>query len=217
MPKLQGGQARVLSQDEFEVLLQVIGTTIHAKRDILMMRLSYNLGLRAVEIAGLKISDVLNLDGTVVSELRITKTKRTKKKNGSDEKEAKTRTLQLPDPRENNRIQQAILDYIEERKKYCAKQRIDFDLNSPLILSQWNNRFTNKGITQRCATLYKLAEFERASSHSGRRSFATVLQNMGATLAEIKYAMGHENIATTILYIDSNPDKQRELFTKITY
>lgn len=50
--------------------------------------------------------------------------------------------------------------------------------------------------------------------HALRHSFATNLQLKGASVAEIKEMMGHNNIATTERYLHGFDDKMRELFEK---
>ena len=59
-------QAKVLTQTEIKRLLRVVSTTKHAARNRLVVMLSYMAGLRACEIAALKVGDVINelKDGT---------------------------------------------------------------------------------------------------------------------------------------------------------
>ena len=59
-------QARVLTHAEIKRLLRVVSTTKHAARNRLVVMLSYMAGLRACEIAALKVGDVINelKDGT---------------------------------------------------------------------------------------------------------------------------------------------------------
>ncbi|ENG0264612.1 site-specific integrase, partial [Burkholderia multivorans] len=49
--------------------------------------------------------------------------------------------------------------------------------------------------------LYKAAGL-RASSHSGRRTFATRLLGRGATIEQVKLLLGHESIDDTRRYIE---------------
>jgi integrase/recombinase XerD len=57
--------------------------------------------------------------------------------------------------------------------------------------------------------LYGAVGIEGASSHSGRRNFATSLSAKGISLRVIMRAMGHKNLATTILYVDASDDMLR--------
>ena len=58
------------------------------------------------------------------------------------------------------------------------------------------------------------AGFEGFYPHALRHSFATDLQRRGASVAEIKEMMGHENIATTERYMHGFDGRMRELFDK---
>ena len=52
-------------------------------------------------------------------------------------------------------------------------------------------------------------EVDGASSHSGRRTFATNLANQGTGIRVLMRLMGHRNISTTAVYIDANDDMLR--------
>ncbi len=55
------GQAKVLSNDEFDALLQEIEKHRHPEKNALIMQLSFKLGLRVQEIALLRIREVAEL------------------------------------------------------------------------------------------------------------------------------------------------------------
>jgi len=44
-----------------------------------------------------------------------------------------------------------------------------------------------------------------ASSHSGRRTFATKLIENGVAITNVQKLLGHKSIQTTTLYIQENP------------
>ena len=69
--------------------------------------------------------------------------------------------------------------------------------------------FTANTLTQFFLTLYARAGIEGASSHSGRRSFATALAAKGTGIRVLMRLMGHRNIAVTATYIDANDDMLR--------
>jgi integrase/recombinase XerD len=58
-------------------------------------------------------------------------------------------------------------------------------------------------------TLDARAGVEGASSHSGRRSFATALASKGTGNRMLMRLMGHRNIAVTANHIDANDDVLR--------
>ena len=59
MPQL--GKARVPTEAELKRLFGVTRAGNHAKRNAAMLAVSYRLGFRAKEIAGLRVKDVLNI------------------------------------------------------------------------------------------------------------------------------------------------------------
>jgi integrase/recombinase XerD len=202
MPKLTKGQAAVLMPDELKRLLRVISTTNYAKRDTLLILMSFGLGLRVLELAALKISDVLNDNAKVKEVISLTKTKLLKQRNAY-----------ISDPR----IKKAIIDYIEERKEHAAKKRLTFSLCHPLFLSKKGSHFTNKTLQKRFEHLYKMAGIEKASSHSGRRTFATNLIQQGVDIKSVCTLMGHANINMTALYVQDNPIRLKRIAAKALY
>ena len=52
------------------------------------------------------------------------------------------------------------------------------------------------------ANLFKLADIQQASTHSLRRTFATVLNDNATNVFAIQKLMRHKNIATTMLYVN---------------
>ena len=65
-------QAKTLTQAELEQILAYISTRKFPLRNRVMLLTGYLSGMRVGEIASLKISDVMNLDGTVKAEIRLT-------------------------------------------------------------------------------------------------------------------------------------------------
>jgi integrase/recombinase XerD len=70
--------------------------------------------------------------------------------------------------------------------------------------------FTANTLAQYFHSLYRGAGIDGASSHSGRRSFATALASRGVGVRVLMRAMGHRNISTTIGYIDASDDMLRK-------
>ena len=69
-------------------------------------------------------------------------------------------------------------------------------------------------IRNRLRRVFFEAGFTDFYPHSLRHSFATDLQRRGASVAEIKEMIGHENIATTERYLHGFDGKMKELFDK---
>lgn len=189
-------QAAVLTASEFKRLLKVIAMSPFSKRDTLLVLMSFGLGLRAIELAGLKIKDVVNEQGLVKDTIYLTKTKSNK-----------PREAYLSDPR----IKNAIEDYLNERRQTARIRRKDYHPRQPLFMSQKNDHFSNKTLSKRFAFLYKEAGIERASSHSGRRTFATNLIEQGTDIKAVSTLMGHASIQMTALYIQDNPERLKKI------
>lgn len=57
--------------------------------------------------------------------------------------------------------------------------------------------------------LYLAAGIEGASSHSGRRTFATRLIEKGVDIKAVSVLMGHSSVAMTARYVEDNPERLR--------
>jgi integrase/recombinase XerD len=180
------GQAPYLTAD---VLDQAIAACdgIHALRDRAILMVSHYLGLRAKEIAALSLADLLDRDSQMKTRILLTRTK------GDIPREvylvhAGTR--------------KAIGDYLTDRRVNGWLGRTD----APLFRSQKGQHFSANSLQRHIAHLYDKAGID-ASSHSGRRSFATRLLEAGASIYDIQRLMGHSSITTTQLYFSSSPER----------
>ena len=64
-------QAKVVTQVELDQVLRYVSTKRYAKRDRCLLLTSFWSGMRVGEIAQLKMGDVVNEDGTIKSEIRL--------------------------------------------------------------------------------------------------------------------------------------------------
>ena len=69
--------------------------------------------------------------------------------------------------------------------------------------------FTANTLTQHFLALYKNVGIEGASSHSGRRTYATTMASKGVGVRVLMRALGHRNISTTMQYVDASDDMIR--------
>lgn len=183
------GQARVLDEKELKQVLNVTAIGGHAKRNVAVVVLSNYLGLRAKELAALRINDVTDENGVIKKVLRLV---------AAYTKNSKHRDLSL----ENRTVIKAISDYIAERKK---RDGAVFNVAAPLFRSQKGSAFSANAMTRLLCNIYSSAGFSNASSHSGRRSLITKLAYSGIDLNSIRQIAGHSSISTTQRYIDDNP------------
>lgn len=154
------------------------------KRDQALVLVSHFLGLRVKEMASLRISDVLQ-NGELVETIRLLK---------SMTKGNKFREAYLM----NADTRQILLEYLMERKNAQP--------HDPLFLSQKGGAFSPNSLQRQLARIYAKAGI-KASSHSGRRSFATRLIQNGVDPNTIRELMGHTSILTTQLYFFTSPER----------
>lgn len=155
----------------------------NVRRDRAILYLSHYLGLRAKELAGLTVADVLDPNTGIREVVRLFKTK------GNKFRES---FLVNPDAREALRL-------------YLATRGLRH-LDTPLFLSQKGGAFSPNTMQRLMANLYKKAAV-KASSHSGRRSFAIRLNEAGIDIYAIMVMMGHSSISTTQTYLATSPER----------
>ena len=69
--------------------------------------------------------------------------------------------------------------------------------------------FSSQTIQNLFRKLYEAAGIQNASSHSGRRSFITLLSEKGVSVRIIQELARHAHLNTTARYIDVSADKLR--------
>jgi integrase/recombinase XerD len=186
-------QEKVLNQEEVKRLLKIAKTTRHADRNIIVVLLSYLAGLRACEIASLKVGDVFSWQNDktweVEQEIRL---------DSSQTKGSKTQTVVL-----NSKLRAELREYLQKRPHLRQNPE------SPLLVTQKRTGFSSQTIQNLFCTLYQSAGIQNASSHSGRRSFITALSEKGVSVRVIQELARHSSMATTKRYIDVSADKLR--------
>jgi integrase/recombinase XerD len=180
-------QASVLTDNETRRVFRIIETTRHADRNRLGFVLSIYAGLRVGEIAALSVGDVATHEGQARREIKL---------GAHQTKGSKGRTVVL-----SNRVKSEIDAHLKSRPHPHH--------DAPLIASQRNGRaFTNVSLSMLFKEIYEAAGI-RTSSHSGRRTFATRLNDKGVGMRTIQKLMGHRHIGTTALYCDVSEDTLR--------
>jgi integrase/recombinase XerD len=173
-------QASVLSESEIRRVFRIIETTRHAERNRLAFVLSIYSGLRVGEIAALAINDVATLNGDARREIKL---------GAHQTKGSKGRIVVL-----SERVRREIATLLKNKPLR--------DPRSPLIASQRNGRaFSNVSLSMLFKEIYETVDI-RTSSHSGRRTFATRLNEKGVGMRTIQKLMGHRHIGTTSLYCE---------------
>lgn len=180
-------QAQVLTEKDMKRVMVQIARSAFPERNRCAMQLSWLAGMRVGEIAALSVSDVVDADGNVRSEIQL---------KAAQTKGDKGRTVLL-----NAQAQAEIAFYVR-----TLKQATPFD---PLFRSRVGKRFSANSLCQVFLRIYDAAGLDRATSHSGRRTFITTLAHKGVSVRVLAELAGHRSIATTQRYIELNENVLR--------
>ena len=182
---LKMAQARTINEKQAKTMFAFLSTQRNAISNQAMFALSYYCGLRAKEIASLKVGDVLKADGSIkdVADLSAEQTK------GSNGREF----------------------YINKH----AKQHIAALIKSmpvvephfPLLQVMGKRKaFSANGIAIAMRNIYNDAGFTGCSSHTGRRSAISQLANKGVGIRIIQKFSGHRQLQSVQHYLDANEE-----------
>ena len=149
-----------------------------------MVMLSYCAGLRACEIASLRISELLESDG-----------------------EAKHTILLERWQTKGTQRQRAVVSELlrKEITQYVRELRVKAPADAPLLASQKGGAFTSQTIQQVFRNLYEQVRMDGASSHRGRRTMLTKLAERGVHARVIQQISRHSSLAATHRYIEVSP------------
>ena len=182
-------QAKTLTPAEVRRVMDFIATRPHAARNRAMLLMTHQAGMRVGEVAALRYCDVLNGDGSIRDEIHLS-AEQTKGKH--------SRTVFV-----NTKMRKELALYVIEVPPKDKSLALFYTQKEP------KRGFTANTLSQFFQVLYKAVGLEGASSHSGRRTFATTLASKGVGVRVLMRAMGHRNISTTIGYIDASDDMLR--------
>ncbi|MCJ2013921.1 tyrosine-type recombinase/integrase [Methylobacterium sp. J-076] len=181
-------QARVPTEAEFRRLVAVVSQGKLGPRNRMALMLSYLAGLRVGEIASLRRSDLLDGDGKVREQLRLS---------AAVTKGGHARVVFL-----NARLR-------KEVEQYQCTLAQPVDLLQPLLITHKRSAFSANTLCQLMRGWYDLAGLDGGSSHSGRRWFITRLAHAGISPKAIMMLAGHRHLSTTQRYIDVNDEMMR--------
>jgi len=180
-------QAKTLTNAELDQVLGYISSRKFALRNRVLLLTGYWSGMRVGEIASLTISDVVNADGTIKAEIRLS---------AEQTKGRHPRTVFLPE-----KLRAELAHFVEFRRP--------FEFDQPFFTTASGKGFTANVLTQHFFWLFRDAGIAGASSHTMRRSFITNLANKGIGVRILASLAGHRSIAVTQKYIDVNDDMKR--------
>ena len=190
-------QARLLTQVERRRLHSVISSQRHAVRNHTAVALSFYAGLRACEIAALRVGDVFDAAGAVLDTIHMS----------AHQTKGNASSTALV----NSKLRKALQKYADAYPQRIAQP------SSPLIFSAQGGGFTAQTMVNLFQHLYKIAGITGASSHSGRRQFVTELADKGINARVIQALARHSHLNTTMRYIDLNENKLRSAVELVDY
>ena len=178
-------QATTLTSKEIKRVIQAIKLRKYAERDLTIFYFGLYSGLRAKELASLRVGNVYTTEGAVRDTFVLQK---------EQTKGSKARIVyvssSLKKVLENYRTQISV----EEKDTY-------------LFQTRKSKCFSANTMSQLFLNIFKSAQLNDASSHSMRRTFITELAHKGINVRVLQQLAGHSDISTTQRYIDYN-DKQ---------
>ena len=148
---------------------------------------SFLAGLRAKEIAALKITDVYGDDGLIRDEFVL---------NSIQTKGRKARRVFI-----STKLKRELAVYfkLETPNSHCEA----------LFKSQKGTGFNANTMCQLFLNIYNDCGIDGASSHSGRRSLLTNLAARGVGVRVLAEIAGHSSITITQKYLDVNDEQMR--------
>lgn len=188
-------KAPVLTEVQFRQVVAVARTHDQAKRNVALLYFSIALGLRAKEMSQLLVRDVLLPDGTIKDEVLLTRT---------TTKGGRQRLVYLT----NRHVCKALSAYLDERRQM---EVMPLNPLAPLFKSRKGAGFTPNTMQMLFKRMYRSAGVDQASSHSGRRTFATSLIESGVDIKAVSSLMGHASVSMTARYVDENPLRLRRI------
>ena len=178
-------QAATLSDVQMKRAIRYCQTRRYVTRDTTILLFSLYTGLRAKEIAALRVGDVYDDVGSVRTQFTLS---------AAQTKGARTRTVFVNKP------------MAQQLSTYRAWRSTD-DAAAALFPSQKGGHFSANTMCQLFLNIYKQCGLIDASSHSGRRTFITRLANKGVGVRTLAALAGHSSIQTTQRYIDVNDEQ----------
>ena len=182
-------QAKLLTDAEFKRLTAVINSLRYQTRNHTTVALSFYAGLRACEIAALRVGDVFDDAGGVKDTIYLNSTQ-TK---GSD-----STTVLV-----NTKLKRQLEKFAKQYPVHMSSR------TAPLLFSAKGGGFSAQTIVNLFKRIYKIAGIEGASSHSGRRQFVTKLADQGINARLVQVLARHKHLSTTQRYIDVNENALR--------
>mgnify|MGYP001596785031 FL=1 len=182
-------QAKLLTEPEFRRLTAIINSLRYQTRNHTIVAFSFYAGLRACEIAALRVGDVFDEAGGVKDTIYL---------NSAQTKGSDSATVLV-----NSKLKRQLMKFAKQYPVHISNRA------APLLFSAKGGGFTAQTIVNLFKRIYQLAGIDGASSHSGRRQFVTQLADKGINARLVQVLARHKHLSTTQRYIDVNESKLR--------
>ncbi len=186
MPK----QAKTLTAQELRRVLDYIATRPHAARNRAMLLCTFLGGMRVGEVASLRYEDVIDINGRVRDEIQLLP-EQTKGRHG--------RVVFV-----SSKLKRELEKYLQVHPVTNPEHRLFY------TQKKGTEGFTPNTLAQHFHYLYRNAAISGASSHSGRRTFATAMSGSGVSVRVLMRALGHRQLSTVMQYVDASDDMLRK-------
>ena len=183
-------QAKTLTAQEIRRVLDYVATRKHSERNRAMLLTMYYAGLRVKECAALRYEDVLDAEGKIRAEIRLTP---------EQTKGSKAGTVFVSD-----KLRKELQGYVKAVPFKSIKDKLFYSQKRPQ--AGWDSNT----LCQFFHYLFKNVGIEGASSHSPRRTLITNLADKGVGVRVLQSIARHANISTTQAYIDVNDEMKRK-------
>lgn len=185
-------QARTLNAKQIGNVVARTNEYRNALRNQVIVQLTLLAGLRAKEVAGLRWEHVLDNEGNIGNEIRLTNDAAKGKSGGVIPMHAKLKSL---------------LAELRGQARGDAKAAV--------VQSEHGGSMRASSVVNLLCAHYKRCDIDGASSHSGRRTFVTnaarKISMAGGSIRDVQALARHSNLATTQRYIETNSEAQRKV------
>lgn len=199
------GEARYINKKEVLWAIRCQIGRRYEKRNIAILYFGFTTGLRATEMQRLLISNVFDENWEIVEDIHLQAWQTKSKREETAVFVSESRTPQ-----------QALIDYINERKAQAAKFGQELSRDEPLFMSQKGGAFKNNQMVQLIIKMLTVDAIlpGRATSHSCRVTFGTNLNEKNADPKTIQQAMRIRSVSIMLRYMRSSPDRLKSFCRK---
>ena len=191
-------QARTLNRSQIEAVRSYLRDRRNGLRNETIFLLSFRSGLRAMEIANLRWSWVVDAGGEVGDSLRIL--------NSGAKGSSGGREVPI------HKDLRVCLNALLEKRRATSSFNID---NEFVVRAERSTNTSPQVIANFFQGLYRDLGLVGCSSHSGRRTFITQcarqISRAGGSLRDIQYMAGHSSLQTTQRYIEGSSEAKSKV------